>query len=179
MFFAIFGATDYNVPNTNSARIMKLIIMRHGEAERFRVQDKTRSLTSLGEKQASTAGKWLNDYLGADSPVDIALVSSYVRAQETYEHLSNQVVVTENQICEDVIPEGDPKVAHDYIKVLIEKKSSPRVILIVSHMPFVSYFLEEVHFDKQSMLFDTSSIVIVDYDVSVGAGTIERIYHPV
>ena len=46
-------------------------------------------------------------------------------------------------------------------------------------MPFVSYFLEEVHVDKQSMLFDTSSMVIVNYDLVVGAGKIESIYHPV
>ena len=158
---------------------MKLIIMRHGEAERFRVQDNTRSLTSLGEKQASTAGKWLNDYLGADMPVDIALVSSYVRAKQTYEKLSEEVVVRQKQICEDVIPEGDPKIAHDYIKVLFDEGSQSKVILIVSHMPFVSYFLEEVHVEKQSMLFDTSSVVIVDYDLAVGAGRIESIYHPV
>jgi len=158
---------------------MKLIIMRHGEAERFRVQDNTRSLTSLGEKQASTAGKWLNDYLGADMPVDIALVSSYVRAKQTYEKLSEEVVVKQKQICEDVIPEGDPKIAHDYIKVLFDEGSQSKVILIVSHMPFVSYFLEEVHVEKQSMLFDTSSVVIVDYDLAVGAGRIESIYHPV
>ncbi|PKH00382.1 phosphohistidine phosphatase SixA [Paraglaciecola sp. MB-3u-78] len=158
---------------------MKLIIMRHGEAERFREQDNTRSLTSLGEKQAITAGKWLYDYLGADLPIDIALVSSYVRAQQTYEQLSEHVVVIKKQICEDVIPEGDPKVAHDFIKVLYETASQPHVILVVSHMPFVSYFLEEVLFDKKSMLFDTSSVVIVDYDLAAGAGTIESIYHPV
>ncbi len=158
---------------------MKLIIMRHGEAERFRVQDNTRCLTSLGEKQASTAGKWLKNQLGADTPVDIALVSSYVRAQQTFEKLSEEVVVTQKQICEDVIPEGEPKIAHDFIKVLFDDGSQPNVILIVSHMPFVSYFLEEVHVDKQSMLFDTSSLVIVDYDIEVGAGKIESIYHPV
>jgi hypothetical protein len=28
-------------------------------------------------------------------------------------------------------------------------------------------------------LFDTSSIVIVDYDLTAGAGNIESIYHPV
>jgi phosphohistidine phosphatase len=158
---------------------MKLIIMRHGEAERFRVQDNKRNLTNLGEKQASTAGKWLNNYLGADTPVDIALVSSYVRAQQTYQQLSEQVVVTQKQVCEDVIPEGDPKVAHDFIKVLFDGASQPSVILIVSHMPFVSYFLEEVHIDKQSMLFDTASVVIVDYDLALGAGKIESIYHPI
>jgi phosphohistidine phosphatase len=157
---------------------MKLIIMRHGEAERFRLKDNTRSLTSKGEKQASTAGKWLNNYLGADTSVDIALVSTYVRAQQTYVQLSKRVVVTEKQVCEYVIPEGNPKIAHDFVKVLFEDESQPHVILIVSHMPFVSYFLEEVHIDKQSMLFDTSSMVIVDYDLAIGRGKIESIYHP-
>jgi phosphohistidine phosphatase len=46
-------------------------------------------------------------------------------------------------------------------------------------MPFVSYFLEEVHADKKSILFDTSSVVIVNYDLITGAGVIESIYHPV
>ena len=157
---------------------MKLIIMRHGEAEGFRVQDKTRSLTSLGEKQARTAGKWLIDYLGMDAPVDMALVSSYVRARQTLEQLSKQIVVTKKQVCEDVIPEGNPKIAHEFVKDLFEDISKPSVILIVSHMPFVSYFLEEVHVDKQSMLFDTSSIVVVDYDIAMGVGKIASIYHP-
>ena len=96
--------------------------MRHGEAERFQFQDKTRSLTSRGEKQAITAGKWLSDYLGEGALVDIALVSSYVRAQQTYCQLSEQVVVSQKQVCEDVIPEGDPKIVHDFIKVLFEDR---------------------------------------------------------
>jgi phosphohistidine phosphatase len=158
---------------------MKLIIMRHGEAERFRVHDNTRILTSFGEKQASTAGKWLKGYLGADVPVDIALVSNYIRAQQTFEQLNEQVVVTLKQVCADVVPDGDPKIVHDLIKVLFDDGLKPNIILIVSHMPFVSYFLEEVHVDKKSMLFDTSSVVIVDYDLDVGAGKIESIYHPV
>ena len=158
---------------------MKLIIMRHGEAERFRVQDKARSLTSLGKKQASTAGLWLSTYLGADQPVDVALISSYVRAQQTFVQLSEQVFVTQKQVCEDVIPEGEPKIVHEFVKTLFNEKSRPSVILIVSHMPFVSYFLEEVHIDKRSMLFDTSSMVVVDYDLITGAGVVESIYHPV
>ena len=158
---------------------MKLIIMRHGEAETFRVQDKTRSLTSHGEKQAIDAGRWLASYLGADIPIDLALTSSFVRAQQTKQQLSSQVTVTDTKICDDVAPEGDPKVAHDFVKVLIEDAPSSNVLLIVSHMPFVSYFLEEIHRDKQTMLFDTSSIVVLDYDAESGTGVIEKIYHPV
>ena len=79
----------------------------------------------------------------------------------------------------EALDEGDPKIAHDFINVLVESESQPSVILVVSHMPFVSYFLEEVHVEKKSMLFDTSSVVIVDYALAVGAGNIESIYHPV
>ncbi|MBU3002024.1 phosphohistidine phosphatase SixA [Paraglaciecola arctica] len=158
---------------------MKLIIMRHGEAETFRVQDKTRSLTIHGEKQAKDAGKWLANYLGADIPIDLALTSSYVRAQQTKQKLSSQVTITETKICDDVTPDGDPKVAHDFVRALIDNTPSINVFIIVSHMPFVSYFLEEVHRDKQTMLFDTSSLVVLDYDANSGTGVIENIYHPV
>jgi phosphohistidine phosphatase len=158
---------------------MKLIIMRHGEAERLQTQDKTRNLTKLGKKQASKAGRWLNTYLGAEQPVDIALVSSYIRARQTFEQLCDMVAVTRRKVCEDVVPEGDPKIVHDLIKVLFNDKSKASVVLIVSHMPFVSYFLEEVHVDKKSMLFDTSSMVVINYDLVSGAGKIESIYHPV
>lgn len=153
--------------------------MRHGEAEAFRAQDKTRCLTSQGEKQAQEAGSWLANFLGVNVPIDIAITSSYIRAQQTNQHLSTQVSVIETKVCDDVAPDGNPKVAHDFIKVLLDDSPSSHVLLIVSHMPFVSYFLEEVHRDKKTMLFDTSSIVVLDYDVIRGTGEIEHIYHPV
>jgi phosphohistidine phosphatase len=158
---------------------MKLIIMRHGEAERFQTLDKTRNLTNLGRKQASQAGRWLNTCLGPEQPVDIALISSYIRARQTFEQLCEMVAVTRKKVCEDVVPEGDPKIVHDLIKALFNDKSKASVVLIVSHMPFVSYFLEEVHVDKKSMLFGTSSMVVINYDLVAGAGKIESIYHPV
>jgi phosphohistidine phosphatase len=89
------------------------------------------------------------------------------------------VAVTRKKVCEDVVPEGDPKIVHDLIKALFNDKSKASVVLIVSHMPFVSYFLEEVHVDKKSMLFGTSSMVVINYDLVAGAGKIESIYHPV
>ena len=75
------------------------------------------------KKQASAAGQWLNDYLG-NVAVDIALISSYVRAQQTFEQLSEQVVVSQQLVCEDVIPEGSPKIAHDFVKVLFDAESA-------------------------------------------------------
>lgn len=157
---------------------MKLIIMRHGQAESIRVEDIQRNLTALGRKQASKAGKWLMGYLGVGKAVDIALVSNYARAEQTYQQLCQHLLVSQQQVCLDVIPEGDPKVAHDYIDWLLTEQPTLEVVLIVSHMPFVSYFLEEVHIHKQSMLFDTSSLVVVDYNPQTATGEIESIYHP-
>ena len=153
--------------------------MRHGEAESIRVEDIQRNLTELGRKQATKAGRWLTDYLARGKSVDKALVSNYARAEQTYQQVCQQILVVDKQVCLDVIPMGDPKIAHDFIDLLLTDNPNLEVMLIVSHMPFVSYFLEEVHIDKQSMLFDTSSMVIVDYDLAVGGGKIECIYHPV
>lgn len=152
--------------------------MRHGEAESIRVEDIQRNLTTLGRKQATKAGKWLADYLGNGIPVDVALVSNYVRAEQTYQQVCQQVSVVEKQVCLDVIPLGDPKIAHDFIDLLLTGSPNLEAMLIVSHMPFVSYFLEEVHIHKHSMLFDTSSLVIVNYKPKTGCGEIEAIYHP-
>lgn len=152
--------------------------MRHGEAESIRDEDMHRSLTDLGQKQATKAGKWLTDYLGTNTAVDIALVSNYARAEQTYQYLCQQVLVEQKQTCLDVIPAGDPKVAHDFVDLLLVDSPTLDVMLIVSHMPFVSYFLEEVHIHKHSMLFDTSSLVIVDYNPKTSCGEIENIYHP-
>ena len=157
---------------------MKLIIMRHGQAEQIQSPDSARVLTSIGEKQSVTAGKWLNQYLGSHAVIDLALVSSYIRAEQTFFNLNQQLTVNRKQICEDVVPDGNPQLAHDYLRTLIESNPQFSKVLIVSHMPFVSYFLEEVLVNKQSMLFDTSSLAIVDYSIATGKGKIETVYHP-
>lgn len=157
---------------------MKLVIMRHGEAESFKVKDHLRCLTSVGEKQALVAGKWLAEYLGVDREIDLALVSHYARAEQSYTQLCETVKIKHKQTSDDVVPEGQPRLAHDYIDYLIADNPDLTSIIIVSHMPFVSYFLEEVNVNKQSMLFDTSSMAIVDYDPVTKSGDLETIYHP-
>jgi phosphohistidine phosphatase len=166
------------IERTYSAKNMKLIIIRHGEAETFRVEDKLRSLTAFGDQQATLAGEWLSKYLGKNVSVDLALVSPYVRAKQTFIQINQQVDVLQKQISNDVIPNGDPQIAHDYIRTLLLQDAKINTVVVVSHMPFVSYFLEEVHVDKQSILFDTSSIAIVDYNPKTSAGSLEIVYHP-
>ncbi|MGS2721330.1 phosphohistidine phosphatase SixA [Paraglaciecola aestuariivivens] len=157
---------------------MKLIIMRHGQAESYHAQDALRELSLEGQTQATKAGEWLSLYLGKDTAVDLALVSHYTRAKQTFDCLEKHLSVLDTQASNDVVPDGRPKVAHDFIDALLTQRDNIEVLLIVSHMPFVSYFLEEVLSDKLSMLFDTSTVVVVDYNLSLGKGEIETIYHP-
>lgn len=58
-----------------------LLLMRHAQAESFAVDDHSRRLTDAGRRAAIEAGTWL---AGAVPVVQVALVSSAVRACETY-----------------------------------------------------------------------------------------------
>lgn len=157
---------------------MKLIIMRHGEAETIGSPDSERCLTPNGIKQAQFAGTWLSQYIGHDKVIDLAIISPYVRAEQTYLELVKEVRCQQKHISEDITPSGNQQVAHDYIRAISEKSHEVKCILVISHMPFVSYLVEEVTINKYSMLFDTSSIVVIDYDLTEMAGLVEQIYHP-
>ncbi|MGJ8678868.1 phosphohistidine phosphatase SixA [Paraglaciecola sp.] len=157
---------------------MKLIIMRHGEAETFGTLDSARCLTPNGIKQAQVAGTWLRQYLGEDQHVDIALVSPFVRAEQSFIEVSKEVNCSQKLISNDIIPTGNQQLAHDYLRTLFAGDSENKHVLLVSHMPFVSYFVEEVTINKCAMLFDTSSIVVIDYNEGELAGLLECVYHP-
>ncbi|MDU0355509.1 phosphohistidine phosphatase SixA [Paraglaciecola aquimarina] len=157
---------------------MKLIIMRHGEANTFGQPDSQRCLTANGIQQAHLAGNWLSQYLGADNSIDLAIVSSFQRAKQTYQEVSHSIKSKREESSDDVIPNGDPKMVHDYLDSVIANDSALEYLLVVTHMPFICFLLEGITVDRCSMLFDTSSIAIVDYNVKTHKGKIEKVYHP-
>jgi phosphohistidine phosphatase len=153
---------------------MQIIIMRHGDAEPLKKNDSTRNLSALGVQQAMEAGKWLNEYYLASNGIGAALVSPYSRAQQTFEQLNLYVNVGEVQINEDITPDGNPQLLHDHIDYLLQEKKLKKSLLIVSHMPFVSYLLDELMSHRESQLFATSSLTIIEYPRS----KIVEVYHP-
>jgi phosphohistidine phosphatase len=148
--------------------------MRHGDAEPLNKSDITRNLTDFGLQQAAEAGRWLNQYYSASNGIEMALVSPYARARQTFDQLNLHVKVGKMHINEDIVPEGDPRLMHDFIDYFLEKNKLERNLLIVSHMPFVSYLLDELLTNKVSLLFATSSLVIIDYPLS----KLVEVYHP-
>ena len=157
---------------------MQIIIMRHGDAEPMGLNDQERNLTLLGQKQARQAGRFLNKYGQVNQGIELALVSPYVRAQQTYNELVTQVSVGRKELCEDIVPEGRSKLVHDYIDYLVIQKKVEHRLLIISHMPFISYLFDELLGSKESALFATSSCAIIDYVAEESKGKLIEVYYP-
>ncbi len=150
---------------------MYLFIMRHGDAQRQFVNDEERELTSLGVEQSLQSGIWLK-HVCTDFgfSLDKVLVSPFIRAQQTFQHVAKHIDVVAHETCSDITPSGDPQTAHLYIDALLQQQPSTRSMLLVSHMPFVSYLLDEVCTEQKSLLFSTGFIVAVKYDVDKKSG---------
>ncbi|WP_240919844.1 phosphohistidine phosphatase SixA [Paraglaciecola sp. 20A4] len=156
---------------------MHIIIMRHGDAEPLKYDDRSRELTSFGQEQAATAGTWLSKYYKANK-IELGMVSPYTRARQTMDIVSQKIDIMQQRVSTDITPEGNIWLTHDYIDYLLEEKEVSKSLLLVSHMPFVSYFLDELIGEQHSLFFDTSSIVIVDYQPTTHSGRVLEVYHP-
>ncbi|MFQ3219045.1 MAG: phosphohistidine phosphatase [Paraglaciecola sp.] len=156
---------------------MHVIIMRHGDAKPVHGEDSLRPLSSFGHKQAKAAGKWLQHrYLTGG--IDMCLVSPYVRARQTLADVSGEVNINHEVICNDVTPDGSVRLTHDYLDFLISDNQISHSLLIISHMPFVSYLVDELTGSEQSLFFDTSSIMTIEYCPEKMRGTLLEVYHP-
>lgn len=115
---------------------MRVLILRHGEAEARASTDAERALTARGQQQAQIVGQWL---AGQGLRPDAVVSSPYRRAQETAAAvLAGAAWPSEVPIllCDALVPEGDPR--------QVERWLAPRpesVILVVSHMPLVAQLL--------------------------------------
>ena len=143
-----------------------LFIMRHGEAEDLRRDDKSRKLTDFGCTQAVSTSRWLAKY-SPDHAIDLALVSPYQRTRQTFDMMTEDNKFSEMQLCNDIIPDGDVRLAHDYIDALLAqaRKMPMHNVLVVSHMPFVSYFVDELCRTQRTALFATGSVAVIRYSL--------------
>ncbi|MCW8093040.1 phosphohistidine phosphatase SixA [Alteromonas sp. ASW11-130] len=157
-----------------------LFVMRHGEAESLRVDDKSRQLTPEGRVQAMNAAKWLIKHYLSDGQVDLALVSPYRRARQTYDMLSLDIRPFNMEICHDIIPDGDAEMTHDFLDVRMQDSQSTvsplKSILLVSHMPLVSYLVDSLCCSHTTSLFATASVAVIRYSIEKRCGVLEEHY---
>lgn len=158
---------------------MYIFIMRHGEAEPVQLSDEDRRLTELGKKQSSQSAIWINQFCqSCNIQIDMSLVSPFRRTQETFAEVSKQVSIEESITCNDIVPSGEPQMAQAYMDVLLQENTHVQGLLLVSHMPFVSYFLDYMSAHHYSMLFSAGAIAAIRYTPNEGPGKLAGQFLP-
>lgn len=146
---------------------MKLLIMRHGEAESLQVYDEDRCLTEKGIEQASQTAEWLKEQYGS---VDFAMVSPFKRTLQTFFTVKDTVSIGRDVLLPDLIPSGNSDIVHDYIDFELAQEPKIKTVLIVSHMPIVSYLVDALTGVEKSILFPTAGVVTLNYKTSISRG---------
>lgn len=136
-----------------------LLIMRHGEATPMQANDAARTLTPKGHAEAEKMGLWLQKHFN----VDALLVSPYSRAQQTAKEVEKNNVFKFNETCSDILPEGKPQVAADYLETLIAMHPQCNTWLVVAHMPIVSYLVDQLS-PGNMPIFNTAAVAVIQYD---------------
>ena len=154
---------------------MHLFIMRHGDASLVASNDVQRPLTEQGKVEVNLMGKWLK---GLGVNIEHLLVSPYLRAQQTSSELLSELSGQPKVKTLDIItPSGNAARVHDYIDGFIDV-SHCQQLLVVTHMPLVSYLVAELTVDQKSPIFQTAAIAEIDYDTTTMKGQLVRLISP-
>lgn len=163
---------------------MYIFIMRHGDAVTAGHNDRDRILSEKGKEQSVQSAKWLDKFISElEIKIDFSLVSPYVRAQQTFTNMKNDIdldnTLTANSFdTEDIIPSGDIFTAHRNLNELLLQNEDTQAVLLVSHLPFVSFLLDELCAIQHSMIFATGAIACIDYDIGQSAGKLITVFTP-
>ena len=111
---------------------MKIILMRHGQAESYANADtdSARQLTAVGQAQALETAQYLATHYQADTLV----VSPYVRAQQTAAQVNSCFAQLTPITQDNITPEDD---ARDALRTLGEHDGE--CIIVVCHMAIVAH----------------------------------------
>jgi phosphohistidine phosphatase len=140
--------------------MVNLVIMRHGEAEPQYLSDSERQLTAAGQAEVSQMAEWLHHHYSA---FDQIFSSPYRRTQQTAALLVQKSVSTQAvEVNTDLVPEGNAQLVVDFLDTLYAENPQAR-ILLVSHMPLVSFLVEAFTRSGQTPIFDTAGVACIDY----------------
>ncbi|WP_024610165.1 phosphohistidine phosphatase SixA [Pseudoalteromonas sp. TB64] len=136
-----------------------ILIMRHGEATPMQADDAARNLTQVGHVEAEKMGIWLSK----NHLPDALLVSPYIRAQQTAQGVAKNNIFKFSETTNDIVPEGKPHIAADYLETLIASHPECDSWLVVAHMPIVSYLVDQLS-PGNMPIFNTGAIAVINYD---------------
>ncbi|PWI34336.1 phosphohistidine phosphatase SixA [Vibrio albus] len=156
---------------------MKVFIMRHGEAGHFASSDAERELTPRGRSESMAVAHACVEQ--GFSEFDAVLVSPYVRAQQTWEAISEEFSVIDGglETCDDITPYGTAEDVFEYVIALIDSRQLESVLL-VSHLPLVGYLTSQFVADMMPPMFPTSGLACVEFEPETRQGELIWHMHP-
>lgn len=132
--------------------------MRHGDASFNARSDAERPLSDVGIEQSNLMGKWLSSQ---EKTIDFCLVSPYLRAQQTFETVKNHISILNSKIESKLTPDGYSQLIVDSVLAMNQNIST---VLLVSHLPMVSYLLHDFCPSAGNQMFSTAQICCVEID---------------
>jgi len=149
--------------------------MRHGQAEMLAASDAQRPLTQSGIEEAQVMGQWL---LKNSPAFDCIFVSPYTRAQQTADAVINELTcVAKRETLAIITPEDNAKDVHGYLDAICSQEQY-KSILLVSHMPLVSYLVAELTVDHVMPMFQTASVANIAYNLDEMSGELLALVSP-
>jgi len=134
---------------------MKLLLMRHGEAEPNAQTDSDRSLTLYGRGQVSAVARRLSDM---DLQVDESLVSPYLRARQTAAIMSATMAGSwPEQVSNAITPDQSPERAAVAIADCFDNSG---IGLVIMHQPIISRLVYYLTGQDQSI--GTANLAIIE-----------------
>lgn len=154
--------------------LARIVLIRHGEAEPSFTNDKSRSLTDRGRQQVLKSSTSIVSLVDQYRGFDCALVSPYTRTQQTFDILTINVRVKQKLNCSDVTPLSS---IVDAQKAVFNQLESSNSLLVVTHMPIVSFLAGELCHLESPPLFMTSSFAVIDIDRQSGLSKLVDLVH--
>ena len=170
---------------------MQIYIMRHGDAANIAGCDSLRPLTKQGIQETRKMGQWL---ASRKLTFQHVFVSPYVRAQQSWISVSEalQDTLIQNDVIAETLdfitPSGNANQTHDFLDGIMQQGNCQNedecyndssAILIVSHMPFVSYLVGKLTGTTDMPIFSTGEVAIVNYDIKQMKGQLLEMMSPV
>lgn len=119
---------------------MNIFIMRHGQAAPEALNDESRPLTTDGKAEVRLMAQWLAPQV---PQFERALVSPYLRAQQSWHQLSEILSAQQVDTCAEFTPDADVALAASLLLAYKDVGEGGN-ILLVSHMPLVGYLVESL-----------------------------------
>lgn len=149
--------------------MMKLILIRHGDAGAYTLPDEMRQLSELGKQQASETAQWLkNNYT-----VNQWISSPYLRAVQTMTVLQTAATPTPAmQIVQGITPNDNAREAIDILQNQIDKNSD--VVVVVCHMNVIAHIVQLLT-DTRAVPFHLAEARVLSGEWGIGLGAMQQV----